>query len=116
MQLKLKFSFALFLAFVMYASVAVAQEEGQSTSGIQELNSHPELNLNDDKTLLQDVDAKAAKAQPGNKEANAPILNNTNKPKAEAQKAADKSDEDPLSFNFLYFIIQKFKISDIVDD
>ncbi|MBS1506909.1 MAG: hypothetical protein JSS79_09695 [Bacteroidetes bacterium] len=115
MQLKLKFSFALFLAFVMYASVAVAQEEGQSTSGIQELNSHPELNLNDDKTLIQDADAKTVKAQPGNKETNTAIPN-TNKPKAEAQKTADKSEEDPLSFNFLYFIIQKFKISDIVDD
>jgi negative regulator of genetic competence, sporulation and motility len=115
MQLKLKFSFALFLALSVYASAAVAQEEGQSVSGIQELNSHPDLNLNEDKTLIQDVDAKASKAQPGNKETNNTI-SNANKPKADAQKTADKSEEDPLSFNFLYFIIQKFKISDIVDD
>jgi hypothetical protein len=116
MRSKLIFSFALFLALGAYTSTAVAQEEGQSTSGIQELNSHPDLNLNEDKTLISDADAKTVKAQPGNKEVNNPAATNA-KAKTDAQnKATEKTEEDPLSFNFLYFIIQKFKISDIVDD
>ncbi len=34
----------------------------------------------------------------------------------EAQKAAKKADEDVVSFNFLYYVIQRFKLSDIVKD
>jgi hypothetical protein len=34
----------------------------------------------------------------------------------EAEKnSAKQSEEDVISFNFLYYIIQKFKMSDIVD-
>lgn len=34
---------------------------------------------------------------------------------SEPTKTTSKTEEDALSFNFLYYIIQKFKISDIVD-
>jgi hypothetical protein len=34
---------------------------------------------------------------------------------SESTKPTGKTEEDALSFNFLYYIIQKFKISDIVD-
>ncbi len=34
-----------------------------------------------------------------------------NKPKQE--KSAEKDEDDALSFNFLYYIIQKFKLSDL---
>ncbi|MEQ1584773.1 MAG: hypothetical protein ABL895_02770 [Cyclobacteriaceae bacterium] len=39
------------------------------------------------------------------------------KPKGKNSESAkaSKTEEDALSFNFLYYIIQKFKISDIVD-
>ncbi len=30
-------------------------------------------------------------------------------------KSTDKVEEDPLSFNFLYYIIEKFKLSDIIE-
>ena len=36
------------------------------------------------------------------------------KPKTEVI-SKDKKEEEPLSFNLLYFIIQKFKVSDIVN-
>lgn len=36
------------------------------------------------------------------------------KPQKDAEKA-QKQEEDPLSFNFLYYIIEKFKLSDIVE-
>ncbi len=115
MQLKLKFSLALFLVSCLIGLSASAQDEGQSGAEIQELNQHPELNLNDDKTLLMDADAKA-KNQAASKDNNAPINGVKNKQENQSKPSAEKAEEDPLSFNFLYFIIQKFKISDIVDD
>jgi hypothetical protein len=38
------------------------------------------------------------------------------KPASEAQKPTKKGDEDAVSFNFLYYVIQRFKLSDIVKD
>ena len=117
MQVKLRFSLVLFLAACLFGFRANAQDEGQSGSELQELNQHPELNLNDDKTLLMDADVKTSKGQSGAHENGAAV--NTGKVKsdnANKSSSAEKKDEDPLSFNFLYFIIQKFKISDIVDD
>ncbi len=37
------------------------------------------------------------------------------KPLKEEEKVQKKEEEDPLSFNFLYYIIEKFKFSDIVE-
>jgi hypothetical protein len=117
MQVKLKFSLVLFLATSLFGFRALAQDEGRSVPEVQELNQqHPELNLNDDKTLLMDADTKASKGQSNNREASVSnqkfkVDNQQSKP-----SSSEKTEEDPLSFNFLYFIIQKFKISDIVDD
>ncbi len=118
MQVKLKFSLALFLATCLLGYKATAQDEGQSNPEFQELNQqHPELNLNEDKTLLMDADLKAPKIQSNNHEVAVPANSPKNKPDTSAKPSSnEKTEEDPLSFNFLYFIIQKFKISDIVDD
>ncbi len=43
-----------------------------------------------------------------------PVPAKTKVKNSESTKAS-KTEEDALSFNFLYYIIQKFKISDIVD-
>jgi hypothetical protein len=118
MQVKLKFSLVLFLAAWFMTVNVNAQDESQPSPEVQELNQqHPELNLIDDKTLLMEVDVKASKTQPAH-EVSAPAVNNSkNKSDSGAKpSSSEKTEEDPLSFNFLYFIIQKFKISDIVDD
>jgi hypothetical protein len=117
--MKLKISVVLFLATSLTGFIANAQDESQPQplQEVQELNQqHPELNLNDDKTLLMDADAKAPKNQSsahevGNAASTKNKSDNSGKPSSN-----DKTEEDPLSFNFIYFIIQKFKISDIVDD
>lgn len=48
-----------------------------------------------------------------------PTRSNQVKPKASPQKAADetqpKPEESVLGFNFLYYIFQKYKMSDIID-
>jgi hypothetical protein len=85
---------------------------------IPDINPYPE-NLIDDK-LNNNYDAErvgtSQEKQTQNKEQliTAPKLN---KPKqTETVKPAQgKNGDDALSFNFLYYIIQKFKISDIVE-
>ncbi len=117
MRAKIIFSLSV-AALGLLSLPAFAQEEGQGNAEIQELNSHQELNLNDDKTLIMDADAKTTKT---------PVVRDTpsqnnNVKRQEQQKPSgatsvgDKTQEDPLSFNFLYYIIQKFKISDIMDN
>jgi hypothetical protein len=114
MQSKIKYSIAILFALILWRP-AFAQD-GQPPNEIQDLNQHPELNLNDDKTLLVEPDAKANKTQVGAKELNTAVPPKI-KPESQAKpSASEKAEEDPLSFNFLYFIIQKFKFSDIVDD
>ncbi len=117
MQVKLKFSVFTFLAFCLFTLTAHAQDEGQYGAEVQELLSHqhPELNLNDDKTLIMDVDARASKSIPNAHEIIAPS-NTKNKTDNQTKSFSEKTEQDPLSFNFLYLIIQKFKISDIIDD
>lgn len=115
--LKFKLSFCLVGLLFLGVYNLRAQEENFSSPEQQELKQHPELNLEDDKTLIMEVDqsSKPAKAMPSNgKDSNT----NSTKSKTEANKTAakEKAEEDPLNFNFLYFIIQRFKISDIVDD
>jgi hypothetical protein len=77
----------------------------------EELSSHPELNLNEDKTLIVEPEQKSTLNHPVSKETTPSAK--TTKPKSNPEK---DEDEDALSFNFLYYIIQKFKYSDIVDN
>lgn len=116
MRSKLFFSLSVVLVALLLSTRVYAQEGGGTE--IQELNSHPELNLSEDKTLIMESsDVRTGKVSQG-RDTNA---TSANAKKQEQQKPSsnptnDKTQEDPLSFNFLYFIIQKFKFSDIVDD
>lgn len=108
MQLKLSVLLASLVVLCFAGTKAMAQEAPPPEPSVEELNYHPDLNLNQDKTLLMESDAKpSTKSQHEN-----PAVK-----KSEATtKPAEKNERDPLSFNFIYFIIEKFKISDIVDD
>lgn len=117
MRLKLFFSLCVLLAASLLTTRAVAQESTGTEVQEPTPTNHPELNQGEDKTLIMDGDTKAAKISQG-RESN---MTSSNAKKQELQKPSsnptnDKTQEDPLSFNFLYFIIQKFKFSDIVDD
>ena len=101
------------LSGLLYYS-ANAQEGPNETpeKEIKELSSHPELNLDDDKTLILESEQQ----KPGNhaviKETSTPVKGS----KLKSDKAHTEREEDALSFNFLYYIIGKFKISDILDE
>lgn len=123
MKMELKFQLSLFatLALAMCSISLMAQEENFSAQELQELKQqqHAEfLNLEDDKTLIMEVDSKTGRVitpSTSSKENSSGAAAIQSKPKTDSKSAA-KDKEDPLNFNFLYFIIQRFKISDIVDD
>lgn len=103
---------AFILAFTGLIGYSAKAQDGNppynEEKEIKELNSHPELNLNDDKTLIIETE----QAKPSNHTpAKDVITGNKSKPKVNNAK----EEKDALSFNFLYYIIEKFKYSDIVD-
>ena len=76
---------------------------------------HPGLNT-EEKTLLFDPESRAFKVS-RDSTINRPSTSNQKK-QADSGKPSGKpknEEEDPLSFNFLYYIIQKFKVSDLID-
>jgi hypothetical protein len=101
------------LSGLLYYS-ANAQEGPTETpeKEIKELSSHPELNLDDDKTLIQESEQQ----KPGNHPIIKEITPSGKGSKSKSDKAHPEKEEDALSFNFLYYIIGKFKISDILDE
>jgi len=117
MRSKLFFSLSILLASWLVSTSALAQEGTE----VQEPISHPDLIQGDDKMLITDGDSKANKVSQSREVNTAQNTSAANAKKQEQQKPSsnptnDKTQEDPLSFNFLYFIIQKFKFSDIVDE
>lgn len=115
-----KFTHLFFTVFAFCAMLvfsAQAQEHSPVTDPteveIKELNSHPELNLNEDKTLL--LESSEHQQRPHGAVVNREQVVTKQPAKAKVEKPAEKEEEDALSFNFLYYIISKFKYSDIVD-
>ena len=105
-----------FFAFAGLFALSVQAQESHPESAdemkeLKELNaSHPELKLEEDKTLLSEPDGKVVLPSAlVNKDASG------KQPKGKDAKN-EKDDDDALGFNFLYYIIQKFKIGDIVDN
>ena len=114
----LHFTTAFFLAGgALLSTSANAQHEGLSPNESQDPN-HLEYNLTDDKPLLMEHDSKP-KGPTRDSIAlhNRPASTGTpsTKPKS-PEHSKSKEEDDALSFNFLYYIIQKFKISDLIDE
>jgi hypothetical protein len=78
---------------------------------------HRELNLDEDKTLIYDHPSHLSVVKDSSQAARLLPLSPAKVQKAETQKNArkEKEEEDVLSFNFLYYMLQKFKMSDLVD-
>jgi hypothetical protein len=97
--------------FSLLSLAAMAQIDDSPTSEIPSASHMPESTTIDDKPLLFENEIKAQRRD----SAQAKWPGITTKPKADHKPSSSK-DGDALSFNFLYYIIQKFKISDLVDD
>jgi hypothetical protein len=113
----LHFTTAFFLVGGALLSIsAKAQREGLSPGEFQDPN-HLEYSLNEDKPLLTEHDSKSKTPTRDsitlhNKSVSA---GTSTKPKS-TEHNKSKEEDDALSFNFLYYIIQKFKISDLIDE
>ncbi len=96
-------------------------QEGMPNNEIPDLVIHPETNLHEEKPLL--FEPERSTTTNSNTERTSPIKDHSintgksakSKGTEPSKNSASKTENDALSFNFLYFIIQKFKISDIVE-
>lgn len=120
--MKLRFSGVLGFAFalIVLSTLSANAQEGVPNNEIPDLTGHPELNLNEDKTLIFEPERTSTSGEKSNnKEQITTTPSRTTKVKsgeATPKNGSGKNpEEDALSFNFLYYIIQKFKISDIVE-
>jgi hypothetical protein len=114
--LKVCFSISLVAGAILSLN-AQPQHEGLAPRELQDAY-HPELNLSDDKTLLFEQEPKP-KTSPDSlsfhSAKSSAISSSALKLKSD-NKHPEKDEEDALSFNFLYYIIQEFKITDLVDE
>lgn len=114
--MKLKFSKILALSITVFfgcISLEASAQDGGSLNEYQELNQIPELNLEEDKTLLFEGEIKSLKKDTI---ISKPVQKSSVKGKSsDKTKSVNEKEEDALSFNFLYYIIQKFKYSDLLD-
>jgi len=78
---------------------------GSSTENPEtRLNKNSTVPASQETSAIRDSELKNVK----------PVIKPVEKPQKEEEKVQKKED-DPLSFNFLYYIIEKFKLSDIVE-
>ena len=123
--MKIKFSHKLAGATIVLTSLfsftSSAQDEGRTSNELQDIN-HQELNINDeDKTLIYEYDSRSGKNMSSETHLNAiiPAKTKTTETQHKTTPAPNspnaKGGDDALSFNFLFYIIQKYKFSDIID-
>jgi hypothetical protein len=116
--MKVNFSQLLALITISLAATAfnsVFAQEGSPNNEIPELSPpiFTDPTLREEKPLLYEPEGKSNNSK---EQTITPAPTKAKIKSPEPTKAtASKTEEDALSFNFLYYIIQKFKISDIVD-
>lgn len=76
--------------------------------------SHREINFSEDKTLIYDQPSHQSGARDSVAVQSRPV-SRTTRPEAPKDQSKGKNEGEVLNFNFLYYMIQKFKMSDLVD-
>lgn len=98
---------ALGLAFIVIALFVAPAVWAQETTEIIHDNRNPD-------ELNQSLDSHGSQVHSRDIQKDSVVVRPIAvRPKAEAPKT--KTEDEPLSFNFLYYIIQKIKGSDVVD-
>ncbi len=80
--------------------------------------THSELNLDEDKTLIYDHPSHTSIVKDSIQVMTrvVPSVNTkTAKPEPHKNSRKERDEEETLSFNFLYYMFQKFKMSDLID-
>lgn len=114
MKIKLPHILALCVAgcITLLSQKSFAQD-GLPPQYFQEPNNQ-ELNLNEDKALIYEQN-EGRQTRSVQHDQSDSVTTTTSKSRTTKKTNADKKEGEALSFNFLYYIIQKYKISDIVD-
>lgn len=118
MKVRVSSVLVTFAAFFLMALSAKAQEELPVLEPLDPNHSHQELNLGEDKVLLIDHSTHNGQSKDTVQTVSRPATLTPSKvSKQDNHKASPKEreGEDALSFNFLYYMFQKFKMSDLVD-
>lgn len=116
MKLNLSHLLAL-VTFVLTVSTvnSASAQDGAPVNEYPELSPLQDPTVKEDKPLLYEPEGKSAQKEQTVNTTPTTSAKQKTKTAEPSKTAASKSEEDALSFNFLYYIIQKFKISDIVD-
>jgi hypothetical protein len=115
--MKVKFSHFLgcTIALVSLVVFSANAQEGIPNNEIPDLNFHPELQ-EERPLLVEPVGNNVEKPSQNKEQLIAAPKSGRIKSVDGSKNPAAKPEDDALSFNFLYYIIQKFKISDIVEE
>jgi hypothetical protein len=117
MKVRVSSVLVTFAAFFLMALSAKAQEELPVLEPLDPNHSHQELNLGEDKVLLIEHSTHSSQSKDTVQTAARPAAVSAKASRPDTHKAGPKEreGEDALSFNFLYYMFQKFKMSDLVD-
>lgn len=114
----MKIKLAHILALCFAGSLTLLSQKSFAQDGLPPQYFHEpsnqELNLNEDKALIYEQ-SEGRQTRPVQNFQRDSIASTPSKPRSAKKTNTDNKEGDALSFNFLYYIIQKYKISDIVD-
>ncbi len=106
-----------FLALLQLAAVEVKAQDGLPNPE-QNGYLYQDVNPYDEKPLLMEGELRNSNKIVRDSTAlkSGSVKTASKSGAAEVKKSGTKSGEDPLNFNFLYYIIQKFKTSDLIEE
>ena len=105
------------LAALSLIAFSLKAQEGQSINEPPE-STHREVIQDEGKILNDDHATQAVNIRDSIQavpRVNPVQHNRAAKPDAQKSNRKENQEEDALSFNFLYYMIQKFKLSDLID-
>jgi hypothetical protein len=109
--MRAKFSYPVILSLMLVVAYSASAQDDVPVPGPTSNNLfNQEPASYDEKPLLMDQDAKVFKNPSDSTQSLRSVTVPAAKPKADAKNPQG----DPLNFNFLYYIIQKFKASDLM--
>jgi hypothetical protein len=98
------------LALTAYAQDELPLQESQDPA-------RREFNLDEDKILIYDHSSHSSAVKDTVLQTTRVVPGHPVKAsKSDSHKSGHKEEEDALSFNFIYYMLQKFKMSDLVDN
>lgn len=117
----MKPNFSHFVGFtiilIMMVFFSAQAQEGVPNNEILDPGFHPELQ--GEKPLLFEPERSTSNSEKIISLPKGEVISTSKSGKSKSvestKNSATKPEDDALSFNFLYYIIQKFKISDIVE-